>query len=91
MLRSPAMDALRAKYGKYLPHQRSNVDQVPLPFVNDMKKRSGIRVRVVSENGYRSSATRTEWRWPGPSSEVGVQQFQSGHISAPTSDMGPQA
>ena len=37
MLRSPAMDALRAKYGKYLPHQRSNVDQVPLPFVNDME------------------------------------------------------
>ena len=24
------------KYGKYLPHQRANVDQVPLPFVNDM-------------------------------------------------------
>ena len=37
MLRSPAMDALRAKYGKYLPHQRSNVDQVPLPFFNDME------------------------------------------------------
>ena len=37
MLRSPAMDALRAKYGKYLPHQRANVDQVPLPFVNDME------------------------------------------------------
>ena len=28
--------ALRRKYGKYLPHQRANVDQVPLPFVNDM-------------------------------------------------------
>ena len=25
------------KYGKYLPHQRANVDQVPLPFVNDME------------------------------------------------------
>ena len=37
MLRSPAMDALRAKYGKHLPHQRANVDQVPLPFVNDME------------------------------------------------------
>ena len=28
--------ALRRKYGKYLPHQRANVDQVPLPIVNDM-------------------------------------------------------
>ena len=31
--------ALRRKYGKYLPHQRANVwanvDQVPLPFVNE--------------------------------------------------------
>eukprot|EP00966_Prymnesium_polylepis_P184379 4273505-Prymnesium_polylepis.1 len=24
------------KYGKYLPHQRFNVDQVPLPFIVDM-------------------------------------------------------
>ena len=37
MIRSPAIVALRKKYGKYLPHQRSNVDQVPLPFVNDME------------------------------------------------------
>ena len=37
MLCSPAMTALRAKYGKYVPHQRANVDQVPLPFVNDME------------------------------------------------------
>ena len=37
MLHSPAIIAQRAKYGKYLPHQRSNVDQVPLPFfINDM-------------------------------------------------------
>ena len=28
--------ARRRKYGKYLPHQRANVDQAPLPFVNDM-------------------------------------------------------
>ena len=26
----------RAKWGKYLPHQRANVDQVPLPFICDM-------------------------------------------------------
>ena len=37
MIRSPAIVALRKKYGKYLPHQRGNVDQVPLPFVNDME------------------------------------------------------
>ena len=26
----------RGKWGKYLPHQRANVDQVPLPFICDM-------------------------------------------------------
>ena len=26
MIRSPAIVALRKKYGKYLPHQRNNVD-----------------------------------------------------------------
>jgi hypothetical protein len=29
--------AKRRKYGRYLPWQRLNVDQVPLPFVNDME------------------------------------------------------
>jgi len=32
---SSASAAFRSKYGKYLPHQRFNVDQVPLPFVID--------------------------------------------------------
>ena len=27
--------AKRQKWGRFLPHQRANVDQVPLPFVND--------------------------------------------------------
>ena len=27
----------RRKWGRFLPHQRANVDQVPLPFVNDME------------------------------------------------------
>ena len=27
----------RQKWGRFLPHQRANVDQVPLPFVNDME------------------------------------------------------
>ena len=31
-----AAHAARRKYGRYLPYQRANVDQVPLPFVNDM-------------------------------------------------------
>ena len=34
--RAPPGSARRRKYGKYLPHQRANVDQAPLPFVNDM-------------------------------------------------------
>ena len=29
--------AKRRKWGRFLPHQRANVDQVPLPFVNDME------------------------------------------------------
>ena len=29
--------AKRQKWGRFLPHQRANVDQVPLPFVNDME------------------------------------------------------
>ena len=36
-------EALRRKYGKYLPHQRANVDQVPLPFVNDMDSTYDMR------------------------------------------------
>ena len=43
-------DALRAKYGKYLPWQRLNVDQVPLPFVNDMDTtyaERGAKTRVT--------------------------------------------
>ena len=31
-----AAHAARRKYCRYLPYQRANVDQVPLPFVNDM-------------------------------------------------------
>ena len=33
-----ATPAFRRKYGVYLPHQRFNVDQVPLPFVNGMNE-----------------------------------------------------
>ena len=31
-------NAMREKYGRYLPWQRLNVDQVPLPFVNNMEQ-----------------------------------------------------
>ena len=31
-----ATPEFRRKYGVYLPHQRFNVDQVPLPFVNGL-------------------------------------------------------
>ena len=30
--------ATRKKWGRFLPHQRANVDQVPLPFVTDMEE-----------------------------------------------------
>ena len=33
---SSASAAFRSKYGKYLPHQRFKVDQMPLPFINGM-------------------------------------------------------
>ena len=32
----PWHERKRAKWGKYLPHQRFNVDQVPMPFIFDM-------------------------------------------------------
>jgi hypothetical protein len=42
--------AERRKYGRYLPWQRVNVDQVPLPFVNDMdityKMKGATRVAI---------------------------------------------
>ena len=43
--------AKRRKYGRFLPHQRANVDQVPLPFVNlnDMEPRvSGCSSPVLT-------------------------------------------
>ena len=43
-------DAIRNKYGKYPPWCRLNVDQVPLPFVNDMdctyEQRGATRVTI---------------------------------------------
>ena len=46
--------AKRRKYGRFLPHQRANVDQVPLPFVNDMEdtlEEKGADRVTINQNG----------------------------------------
>ena len=51
---SSAFAAVRSKYGKYLPHQRFNVDQVPLPFVNGMNEtyeEVGAKRVAINQNG----------------------------------------
>ena len=49
-----AARAARRKYGRYMPYQRANVDQVPLPFVNDMdttyEQKGATRV-AINQNG----------------------------------------
>ena len=42
------------KYGRYLPWNRGNVDQVPLPFVNDMDityKMKGAKRVAINQLG----------------------------------------
>ena len=49
-----ATPAFRRKYGVYLPHQRFNVDQVPLPFVNglnDTYEEVGAKRVAINQNG----------------------------------------
>ena len=46
--------AKRRKCGRFLPHQRANVDQVPLPFVNDMEEtldEKGADRVTINQNG----------------------------------------
>ena len=46
--------AARRKFGRYLPYQRANVDQVPLPFVNDMDttyEQKGAKRVAIHQNG----------------------------------------
>lgn len=46
--------ALRRKYGRYLPWERLNVDQVPLPFVNDMDytyEEKGAKRVAINQGG----------------------------------------
>ena len=47
-----ATPAFRRKWGKYLPHQRANVDQVPLPFVNGLEETyEEVGAKRVAING----------------------------------------
>ena len=49
-----AARAARRKYGRYMPYQRANVDQVPLPFVNDMDttyEQKGAKRVAINQNG----------------------------------------
>ena len=55
----------RRKWGRFLPHQRANVDQVPLPFVNDMEStyeqvRAGRSARSVRVEAWRNALV---WLW----------------------------
>ena len=46
--------AARLKWDRFLPHQRANVDQVPLPFVNDMEEtlaEKGADRVCINQNG----------------------------------------
>ena len=45
-----AAASLRSTHGKYVPHQRFNVDQVPLPFINGM------------DDTYEETPRSTIWR-----------------------------
>ena len=47
-------DRYDAKYGRYLPQERFNVDQSPLPFVIDTKKTYELVERGNKENRYKS-------------------------------------
>ena len=49
-----ATPEFRRKYGVYLPHQRFNVDQVPLPFVNGLNEtyeEIGSKRVAINQNG----------------------------------------
>ena len=69
MCATSAAAAVRRKYGKYLPHQRANVDQVPLPFVNDMEttyEQVGEKRVAINQNGpalAKRQATGLVWLW----------------------------
>ena len=56
LLPMSATPEFRRKYGVYLPHQRFNVDQVPLPFVN------GLNDTYEEVGAKRVASRRTDGR-----------------------------
>ena len=58
-----AAHAARRKYGRYLPYQRANVDQVPLPFVNDMDT-------TYEQKGAKGEACGHQPEWPDAGRQV---------------------
>jgi hypothetical protein len=58
-----ATPAFRRKWGKYLPHQRANVDQVPLPFVNGLEETyEEVGAKRVAINGNGPALATRGWR-----------------------------
>ena len=53
--------AARAKWGRVLPHQRANVDQVPLPCFNDMEETPRTNTQL-SDTVCSSQFLRVWWR-----------------------------
>ena len=59
-----ATPAFRRKWGKYLPHQRANVDQVPLPFVNGLKETyEEVGAKRVAINGNGPALAKCGGKW----------------------------
>ena len=61
-----ATPAFRRKWGKYLPHQRANVDQVPLPFVNGLEEtyeEVGAKRVAINSNGPALAKTMATADW----------------------------
>ena len=58
-----ATPAFRRKWGKYLPRQRANVDQVPLPFVNGLEE--------TYEEVLGAKRVAITWQWASPRKEDG--------------------
>ena len=50
MIRSPAIVALRKKYGKYLPHQRANVDFIIYYEVDDDNSKHALSLAAFGED-----------------------------------------
>ena len=60
-----ATPEFRRKYGVYLPHQRFNVDQVPLPFVNGLNEtyeEIGSKRVAINQNGHSLSKRQATGR-----------------------------